>query len=419
MKIRSLMRDEYTFFRGTAELFYARAAGWNTDGLNTPATRLLLHGDVHVGNVGVYQSAGPPGEDIAFGLVDLDEVFEGPFWLDLLRVMTALRFAAADNGMSLDADQWIIMARELCTGYATALTSGANMAAKMDGNSAVQTLRKKARKTRAAKYAEKYVHGSPLRFRRARIKGSGPADLMEPVTAEVRAQIVQALWSYYEVGCLPATRARWRATSESQWAQSVLDVARWTRLGSSGSQGMHKYLVLLDRPLKDFDEPLILQLKEEPIPAAVRGGLIPNPPGDRGAFVADAHVRLTARPEWLVGYTTIDHRTFLVRTKDPWGEDLDSTDFRSHEALQELSSLLGQAVGVAHRAALTADRRDDTRNEIAQMAQSESFLSDLLRQSHEMERFLRGGFQQLRADSQARALLAEAEAFISDRAAAE
>ncbi len=419
MKIRSLMRDEYTFFRGSADLFYARAARWSAARMTLPAARLLLHGDVHVGNVGVYQSIGAPGEDLAFGVVDLDEVFEGPFCLDLLRAATALRFAASDNGVSLDADLWNILTRDLCGGYVEAVSTDGGAAAGISGSSAVAALFKKARKSRARSYAEKYIHQSPPRFRLARIKGGKPADLMDPVTADVRKQIVEALWNYYRVGCSPTTRDRWRASTEEEWSQSVLDVARWTRLGSSGSQGVHKYLVLLDRPLKGFDEPLIIQLKEQPLPAAVRAGLIPDPQGNRAAFVADAHASITDKPEWLVGYTTMGDRPFLVRTKDPWGEDLDSTDFRSRESLRALSTLLGQVIGAAHRTALAMERRDEARLEVVRLTQGRDFLSELVEQSAEMELFLRDAYRQLKADSQAQALLAEAEAYISDYATAE
>lgn len=419
MKLRSLLRDEYTFFRGTADLFYAHATGWSTACMTTPAARLLLHGDVHVGNVGVYQSMGAPGEDLAFGVVDLDEVFEGPFCLDLLRAATALRFAASDNGVSMDADHWNILGRELSGGYIAALTTDGNLAAEMSRSSHVSALFRKARKNRPASYAEKYVHPSPPRFRRARIKGGKPADLMEPVAESVRGQIVQALWNYYRAGCAPATRARWRATTEAEWSQSVLDVVRWTRLGSSGSQGVHKYLVLIDRPLKDLNDSLILQLKEQPTPAAVRGGLIADARGDRSAYVADAHDSIADQPEWLVGYTTMGDRTFLVRTKDPWGEDLDSTDFRSHESLRSLSKLLGQVIGSAHRAALAADSREAARREIARTIQDETFLSELVVQSAEMELFLRGAYAQLKTDPLAQALLTEAEAYLSEWATAE
>jgi len=90
-----LSSSVFSFFRGTARLYFAR-----TTPRDRSLPRPLLCGDPHPENFGVMQ--GTDGK-LVFGLNDFDEAKPGPFTWDVSRAMTGLALAAAEHGLSPDA----------------------------------------------------------------------------------------------------------------------------------------------------------------------------------------------------------------------------------------------------------------------------------------------------------------------------
>ena len=87
-KFEKISSSPFSFFRGTADLFYRDLAG--TD-LNRPA--VLCNGDVHPENFGV--SKGADGK-LSFGLNDFDEAHPAPFSWDVKRGATGFELAARE-----------------------------------------------------------------------------------------------------------------------------------------------------------------------------------------------------------------------------------------------------------------------------------------------------------------------------------
>ncbi len=412
MKIRSLLRDEYTYFRGSTVLFYQAvldpASQWTAD----QSTWVLLHGDIHIGNVGTYQGPGEPGRDIRFGVVDLDETVPGPFQLDLLRAMTAVRMAARASHREWKSDQ---AARALCENYGRILSGGDPDQQAMTRNPAVAALLRKAAKNEVKKYVSRYVELGPKpRFRTARIKDGVVKDILESLTGEEREQVIHAIGDYFDHGCDSKSRNSFRFENANELRSAVLDVARWTRLESSGSQGVHKYLVLLDKPMKGDDNPLIMELKEEPVPAAAVAGLLHAASGaKRAEEVASAYGRMLDPQPRLLGFTKIGECGFLVLTKDPWGEELEPQDFRigtEENGAAEAAALLGEVLGQAHRNGLV---RNDRANQIPKLLQQLQSLPAILdEQSKQIESQLHRDYEALCKDPKARELAARAEEFI-------
>ncbi len=344
------MRNEYRFFRGTADLFWLLARECCADWLTGSCPPVLLHGDVHLGNIGTYQGPGVPGEDIRFGLVDLDEAVGGPFLFDLLRAAVALRLAAESQRVDLTDDTLALCVGGLVAGYAEALRDPPDDKVLASRYPVVASLTRKARQSQIRSYVNKFVQRMPLRFRPNREKNGRVSDILRPVNNATREQVVDALWWYMANGTTLETRCRYRFSNIEQLRAGVLDVADWVRVGSSGSQGLRKYLVLLDAPFGHESDPIIIQLKEEPPPAAARAGLATARRGpQRAADVAQATRRINPSAPWLTGYTRIGSRGFLVKTRDPWGKELSVTDVRSPESLAEMAGLIGQLLGRSHR----------------------------------------------------------------------
>ena len=414
MKIRSLLRDEYTFFRGAAAAFYRSTIPIAKDWVVDETGWVLLHGDIHIGNVGTYQGPGEAGRDIRFGVVDLDETVEGPFQFDLLRALTAVRFAAPLTGNQTFPE--VEAAQILCDGYARTLSGEEGYSHLISRNAAAVALLRKAGKNDARKYVSRYAElKSPPRFRTTRIKDGQVKDILESVKGPDRESVIEAIWTYLDAGCDRKSREQFRFQNFDELRSGVLDVARWTRLESSGSQGVHKYLALLDMPLTGNDSPMILELKEQPVPSLATVEMLRSAMGpERAKEVAAAYGQMLKPPPRLIGFTRIGDRGFLVRTKDPWNEDLEPADFdvdqKANGAVQA-AALLGEVLGLAHRNALLQSNRGQRIPAILDLVTT---LPPLLRdRSKVIEESLRQEYRTLLADPKAQELAAHAEGYIN------
>ena len=420
MKVRAISQDEYTFFRGTADLFYdwcrVYAPQWSRD----DAADVLLHGDIHLGNTGTYPAVAADGRRvIRFGVVDPDEAVRGPFQLDLLRALTTLRLAAAANKTPLNELEMNDLTRELVNAYRDVLTGQVKAEDLAKRHPAVAALLAKAEGGDLSKAAKNYCKGKPARqFRSARLKKGNVSDLMWRVDDKTRAEVIEAVWLYARTGDEKAVRDQLRLKTKSDVEKHVRDVVRWTRVESGGSQGICKYLVLLDAALAGSDAPLILELKEEPVPAAQRAGLLNAATGPaRAREVADGQTEMLGEPRWLGGCTMIGDRGFLVRARDPFSEEPSHRDFADRTAMTDAARLLGDVLGIAHRR--SALRGNDGALRIGRIAaQLTSVMPQLPALSKTAAEETLRNFAELKADPQAQALAKRAQAEIDTAAKA-
>lgn len=84
--------NDFTFFRGTAELMEADLRQQNQSGIST-----IICGDAHVNNYGFYAS---PERKLLFDLNDFDEARIGNWESDLKRLMVSIILAGRVNGFS-------------------------------------------------------------------------------------------------------------------------------------------------------------------------------------------------------------------------------------------------------------------------------------------------------------------------------
>lgn len=405
MRFRSLNADAYTFFRGTADLYYDWCRENAADWLNREDARLLLHGDVHYGNIGVYRTA-DSSDFVRVGVVDLDEVFEGPFELDVLRGIASLRVAATARRIELDEARQRELARRFCAAYAAALRGNLDAATLADRHSAVGALMKKVRSTEPRGFAQRYLREDDAsRFAPVRRKTKQPVDVLEPTTPRVRAALTDA-WRE-AIGSMTPTSRRLLAHER---ATDVRDAARWTRLGSSGSQGVGKYLVLTGGLMREGAAPMLIEFKEQPRPAAERAGLIRAGP-DRGRDVAAAHALLQGSPHWFVSHANLDGRSYLVRPKDPWSEEPDWQDLRNADDFLAAADLVGETLGHAHRHALVSSKFATHPERVAELA--EAGVDEFVRRAATFEAHLARCFEEFRADPAAQHLAQRANEWIS------
>lgn len=405
MKFRSLNADAYAFFRGTADLYYDWCRENAADWLARAEARLLLHGDVHYGNIGAYRTADST-DFVRFGVVDLDETFEGPFELDVLRGIASLRVAATARRIELDAPRQMELVRRFCAAYAAALRGKRDAATLAERHPAVRALMNKVHDADQRMFARRYLRdGEPPRFAPVRRKNKQLVDILEPTPPATRAALTDALRE--AIGSMtPASR---RLLADHR-ATDVRDAARWTRLGSSGSQGVGKYLVLTGGLMREGAAPMLIEFKEQPRPAAERAGLIRAGP-DRGRDVAAAHALLQGSPHWCVSHANLDGRSYLVRPKDPWSEEPDWQDLRGVGDLLSAADLVGETLGHAHRHALGAHKSSTRPEQVADLAEAET--DGFARRAAEFDAHLARCFEEFRADPGAQRLMQQADEWIA------
>jgi uncharacterized protein (DUF2252 family) len=345
MKVRALSADRFGFWRGAKDLFFEwckkSAADWMAD----RESYVTQQGDPHFGNIGTYLADGMELGPLAFGMVDFDDSHRGPFQTELLQGLITFRLAARQGKVPLPehrVDQLLELVRE---NYLAAARSSEPAAKLLGGEPAIVKLMVPKRKRQYASELARYTNGGrflPVVFSgKQRVK-----DLLRPgmdKADDVAAAVAQA------IARSPHLQARFRYHDAQALRLRIRDLARRTRPGSSGSQGLEKLFVLMDRPLNGVEHDVILYIKQQVPTAAERVGLIerdPRPPGQR---CAQDIAQLSDPNLYLSGWCTMGEHTYWLTVREPWTEELDEEDIQSWDNLKEFARIWAVSAGATHR----------------------------------------------------------------------
>ncbi len=344
LKVKSLGEEPYMFWRGGKDLFFrwckSNAADWLAA---APTQYVPTHGDLHLGNIGSYAAEGGFGA-MAFGMVDFDDSARLPYQLELLQGVVTLHLVARANHIDLTSAGDQELADTIVAAYREGLGSGKTSYELLKDDQAVRNVLPKEN-TPYAKELTQYVHDGQFR---PNIKNSN-GTLKEVLRREPVASydafahgLAQAL-----ADSEPAKKL-FRFSDEASLRSAVLDVAQRTRLGSSGSQGLKKYFVLLKRPLVGVEDDVVLYLKQQVPAAAERSGVAGRDlrsPGERCAADVAA---LTEPPLYLSSWCDMGGCSYWVTLKEPWSEELSPSDVKTHDDLLRTARLWGIVAGAAH-----------------------------------------------------------------------
>src|SRR3954447_20836447 len=87
VKYRKMAFDPFTFYRGTAALFYADVTARDDAWVDERSGRIWIHGDLHAENFGTYMDS---DGRLIFDVNDFDEAYIGHFTWDLQRFAASL-----------------------------------------------------------------------------------------------------------------------------------------------------------------------------------------------------------------------------------------------------------------------------------------------------------------------------------------
>ena len=355
-KVRALRADEYRFWRGSKDLFFLwcndHCADWSADPTNVVAS----HGDLHMGNIGAYASDAGLGTvssgTVAFGMVDFDDAIRLPFQIELLQGFITLRLMAREASFPVDAATTARVDAAILDTYRAALISDKTTTELLADDADLAGMIHRAADVSYASELDKCCDGD--RFKPAVRSGSGK---VSDVLRAVDASKYDAFADGIAQACAnePAVAKQLRSLSAADWRKRIKGVALRSRFGSAGSQGLNKFLVLVDHPFVSLDSDAILYFKQEIPTAAERAGYVPldpRSPGERAKRLMDD---LTMPHTRFNSWATVEGKSYWVSLKEPWSDEM--TDAVASEAdLLHAARVWGTVAGAAQRSVDRATR---------------------------------------------------------------
>jgi len=325
-KFDKLAKSVFSFFRGTALLYYRDYAGTDAH-----LPMVLSIGDIHPENFGVMPNAdGIP----FFGVNDFDEAHIAPFSWDVKRGAVGFFLAGRENGFSKKKCRKI--ARAFVRGYLDALAEyAANDRAKthqfrLDNSPPmIRDLLKSAMQSRES-FLEDLIDMD---------KGSFlPTKKVIPHSSEVE-RFQQVIDRYVETSDID--------THGRAGHFRVKDVALKKGSGTA-SLGLDRWFILIDGGTQDHHDDIVLEAKQARRSALY--GLVPETgdlSGGEAARIVDAHgVHLVAGDPYY-GHTQIDGHSFLVRERSPFKDDIDVDSLDSSE-MKTYAKICGRKLAQPH-----------------------------------------------------------------------
>jgi len=307
LRMQRMASSPFAFLRGAATVMAYDLAKTPTIGCN-----VVLAGDAHLGNFGLYGSA---QRELVFDINDFDETVIGPWEWDLKRLTASVNVAGRENGLIGRERRTAVM--EAVAGYQGNMARLESMGAldiwylhAYPGKASV--LRKVPAKAQAInkKVMEKALRSdNRTLLKKVASKNSAgrwqfreDPPILTRVTSGLKDRLIIALENY------SLTLSRERRFMLSSYR--VADIAH--RIVGVGSVGTRAYLALLIG--KSDDDPLFLQIKEALSPAHA-----PYLPPRRAEYrhegqrVVIGQRALQASSDVMLGWTDMDGRPYYVR----------------------------------------------------------------------------------------------------------
>ncbi len=342
-KFDKLAGSLFSFFRGTALLFYRDMAG---DDAWMPT--VLALGDVHPGNFGVM----PNIDNVPiFSVNDFDEAYYAPFTWDIKRGAVGFMIAAEAEG-ELKRKHQIKTVRHFVKGYIEAMQRLAREGTERDEEmrhdnapKLIRALFEDADEDRAEWLVDDYLDETRGGFR--------PTKKLVPISSrrEEFQQITDRLVAENAID-VPA-----RAQGPECQGIRVKDVA--IRLGQgTASLGLNRYYVLIEGPAGDGTDDLIIEYKQARRSAL--SGLVPPSAYEVDTLaerISHAQAVHLIRGDVFYGHVEFEGHSYLSRERAPFREDIDLDDL-SKSDWRDYARICGGVLATVHALSDEAGKLD-------------------------------------------------------------
>ena len=325
------------FYRGAVPVMAADLATLPTTGLE-----VQICGDAHVRNFGAY--AGPDGR-LIFDINDFDETVVGPWEWDIKRMATSLVLAGRESKNKDEVCKAAVV--KFVATYRKMMRELASLPFLQLARFEVHRCEEAEPTALALRKAERATPQQTLE-KLTKPEGRGrrvfkdDGKILFHVSKEDAKRAVAALEAYQET--LHAEYRQFFARYE------VVDVA--FKVVGTGSVGTRDYALYLVG--NGADDPLFLQIKEEP--ASAYAQYLKNSPAyaNQGQRVVEGQRRMQSRSDIFLGWTQMDGRDYLVRQMRDHKASVDPADLKG-EGLMAYAQVCAELLAKGH--ARTGDAR--------------------------------------------------------------
>ncbi len=371
LKMQILQRDPFSFFRGTAPLFYRTL---NLPRSLTAAPKALACGDLHLENFGSYKG---DNRLVYFDLNDFDEACVAPLSYELVRCLSSILVAA----------KYLKIARKdaeaLLTGYLNAYTA--------------------ALTTTKPRWVERSTATGPVKDLLQSVRDRHRIDLIRRRT-QVKGGRTRLL--------IDGTHALKASESERAKAESILTAYASTqpapafftpidialRIAGNGSLGLERYVVLVRG--SGTDEGRYLMDIKLAAPSSLAAALkLPQPAWRSEAERVVWLQRISqAIPPALLGAVGARTRSYVIKELQPTADrvNLEALCDRRH-ALQDVIRTMAEVSAWAQLRG-TARFGSDSADALAQFALKTAWRKDALQVAHDAAASVLQQWQEYSAD---------------------
>jgi uncharacterized protein (DUF2252 family) len=337
-KFRKMAASAFTFYRGSACLYYADMARDSDPFLDDKTSRIWIQGDLHAANFGTYLNGAGV---FVFDVNDFDEAYVGPFTWDLKRLLASLALIGYQKVLSDDqlremmtacTHSYVAQVEEFAKKPETrtfALTAQ-NTTGKL--NEILQQTRLSTRVGLLDKLTTIVDYDRRITLNKQ----------VKAIDAATRAKVEKAFAQYLET--IPTGKRK----AESNYR--IKDVTVTYGIGI-GSAGVRTFTILVEGPSQALENDILLSMKNARTAAPSR---VVTDKNIHDYFLHNGHrtvvsqraLQAYANP-WL-GYTTFENQGQLVAEIAPYEGELDWDDINGMDELLEVTLYLGQATAKIH-----------------------------------------------------------------------
>jgi uncharacterized protein (DUF2252 family) len=354
LKLRRMLKDPFTFFRGAIHLF---ARDWSELCPPEVGPDILICGDLHLENFGAYRTA---EGDFRYDINDFDESVVAPSSLDLVRCTTSIFLAA---------ERWKLTPTDATTLALAYLNQYRRAIVDATGTGAVGEIAPRSGRGAIWELLGSTAHGiqESLLERNTKRKANGKltirrTDKHPEVSRKRFAAIREALEAYGQ-------------TVKEPEIFRVLDVTG--RISGVGSLGVRRYLALIEGEGAPDGHRLIDIKQVEP--SALLGHIQPTAPeqpdwgGDEAHRIVQAQTILQGHPAAGLDALHINERPYRIREMIPDENRSSLERFRKQPAkLREAVDTAGRLTAWSHlrgaRLAVGSSPKEDHWPELAEWA---------------------------------------------------
>jgi uncharacterized protein (DUF2252 family) len=329
IKWQRMAASPFGFFRGAVPVMAADLAVLPHTGIFTQ-----LCGDAHVRNLGAY--AAPDGR-LVFDINDFDETIRGPFEWDVKRLTTSIILAGRECGSKSAACG--AAAAVLLRSYRRSMHAFARMTVMEIAHFQVHRLQRVAPVSQVLRKAEQ----ATPQYNAERLLAPGKAHRVfvenKPLQYRLsasKAQMILDSLSQYRESLLPERQHFFDL-------YRPLDVA--FRVVGTGSVGLRDYVVYMEG--NGSDDPLFLQIKEEPFSAYAPYLGEMGLPQHQGRRVVQGQRAMQFLSDMLLGWTSINNRHYLVRQLNDHKGSIAIEDLKG-EGLMQYAEICGELLARGH-----------------------------------------------------------------------